>query len=118
MTLYDYTGRAVAYSDDGETIYLFNGAPVAYFYRDMVYGFGGQQLGTIRNGWIRDHRGYCVFFTDNSVGGPVKPIKQIKPIKCVKQIKPIKHIRHVPYVRAVDQIGWSNLSGESFFLSI
>ena len=54
MTLYDYTGRAVAYSDDGETIYLFNGAPVAYFYRDMVYGFGGQQLGTIRNGFLAD----------------------------------------------------------------
>lgn len=61
MTLYDYSGRAVAYSDDGETIYLFNGAPVAYFYGDMVYGFTGQQLGTIKNGWIRDNKGLCVF---------------------------------------------------------
>ncbi len=118
MTLYDYTGRAVAYSDDGETIYLFSGMPVAYFYGELVYGFGGQQLGTIQHGWIRDNEGFCVFFTENAVGGPVKPIKQTEPIKCVKQINPIKSIRHIPLVRAVDQSGWSNLHGESFFSSI
>lgn len=80
MTLYDYSGRAVAYSDDGETINLFNGMPVAYIYGDMVYGFRGQQLGIIKNGWIRDNSGLCAFFTENAYDGPAKPAKQIKPI--------------------------------------
>lgn len=115
MTFYDCFGRAVAYSDDNETIYLFNGMPVAYFYGDMVYEFRGQQLGTIKNGWIRDNRGLCVFFTENACGGPAKPVKQIMPIKSVKRIKPLKSVRHMPYAKPMDQNGWSNLSGERFF---
>ena len=118
MTLYDYSGRAVAYSDDGETIYLFNGTPVAYFYGNMVYGFSGRQLGTINNGWIRDNRGLCVFFTENAYGGPIKPIKHIRPVKSVKHVRPVKSVRHIPYVKPVDQLGWSSMSGEKFFLSV
>lgn len=117
MTLYDYSGRAVAYSDDGETIYLFDGTPVAYFYGDMVYGFKGQQLGTINNGWIRDNRGFCAFFTENAYGGPVRPVKHVKPVKRVKRVKPVKSVRHVPYVKPIYRLNWSNMSGERFFLT-
>ncbi len=116
MTLYDYSGRAVAYSDDGETIYLFNGIPVAYFYGSNVFGFKGHQLGTINNGWIRDNSGLCVFFTENAYGGPVKPIKHIKPVKGVKHVKPVKSIRHTSSQKSTDKIGWSTMSGERFFL--
>ena len=115
MTFYDSSGRAVAYCDDGETIYLFNGMPVVYFYGDVVYGFNGHQFGTIKNGWIRDNSGLCVFYTDNAQGGPVKPVKQVSPAKCVKHVKLVKSVRHTPYVKAVDCLGWSNLSGERFF---
>ena len=118
MTLYDCSGRAVAYSEDGETIYLFNGRPVAYFYADMIYGFNGRQLGTINNGWIRDNNGLCVFFTENAYGGPVKPVKHVKPVKSVKYVKPVKSVRHVPHAKAVDRLSWSSLSGERFFLSV
>ncbi|MBE5863008.1 MAG: hypothetical protein E7295_09185 [Lachnospiraceae bacterium] len=116
MTFYDNSGRAVAYSDDGETIYLFNGAPVAYFYGDKVYDFRGQHLGFFSNGWIRNIRGFCVFFTENAIGGPIKPVKHIKPVKSVKHVKPVKCVRHVPFVKPVDQNSWSSVSGERFFI--
>jgi hypothetical protein len=115
MTLYDSKGKAVAYSDDGETIYLFNGTPVAYFYGDYVYGFDGYLLGRLKNGWIRDNKGFCVFFTENAIGGPVKPLKQLMPIKSIKRIRPIKSIRHIPCIKPIDQLAWSSLSVEQFF---
>ncbi len=118
MTLYDSNGRAVAYSDDGETIYLYSGYPVAYLFGKMVYAFSGNQLGTMNNGWIRDNRGLCVFFTEDAIGGPIRPRKQIKPIKGIKRIKPIKGIRHIPRIKPVDQNRWSNSSGERFFMSV
>lgn len=117
MTFYDITGRAVAYTDDNENIYLFNGMPVGYIYDVYVYSYRGIQLGRFEHGWVRDKSGYCVFFTDNTLGsGPIKPIKKIKPVKSVKQIRPIKGIRHIPCIKAIDRLSWSNLSGESFFM--
>ncbi len=118
MTLYDSSGRAVAYCDDGDTIYLFNGVPVAYFFGEKIYEFRGRHLGSISNGWIRDNKGSCVFFTENAIGGPKRPLKQIKPIKNVKHVKPVKGVRHAPYIKPIDKISWSNLSGERFFLPI
>ena len=118
MTLYDASGRAVAYCDDGETIYLFNGMPVAYFFGDKVYGFKGQHLGNISDGWRRDNKGLCVFFTENANGGPLKPLKQLMPIKSIKHIRPVKGVRHVPYVKPANQLSWSSLSGERFFLAV
>ena len=41
MTFYDINGRAVAYRDDGESIYLFTGEPVAYIYGNLVYTYNG-----------------------------------------------------------------------------
>ncbi|SFO21630.1 hypothetical protein SAMN04487831_11251 [Pseudobutyrivibrio sp. UC1225] len=117
MTFYDCTGRAVAYTDDNEGIYLYSGTPVAYLYDSIVYSYRGTQLGRFERGWVRDKNGYCVFFTDNTRGsGPAKPIKKIKPAKGVKQIKPVKCVRHVPYAKAIDSLNWSPLSGERFFM--
>ena len=117
MTFYDSTGRAVAYSEDNENIYLYSGVPVAYLYGHIVYSFKGTQLGRFENGWIRDKRGYCVFFTENTHGsGPIKPVKRIRPVKGIKRIKPMKGIRRVPSVKAIDRLAWSNVSGERFFM--
>ena len=117
MTFYDSTGRAVAYTDDNENIYLYNGVPVAYLYYNLVYSYRGIQLGRFENGWVRDKRGACAFFTENARGnGPIKPIKHVRPVKCMKQLKPIKRIRHIPIVKTIDLFSWSNISDERFFL--
>lgn len=115
MVFYDQHGRPVAYSEDSLHIYLFTGEPVAYLDGNAVYGFNGKHFGWFENGWIRDLNGFCVFYTEDAAGGPVKPIKCICPIKSVKQIQPIKCIQEIQRIRAVDSLGWSKLSGAQFF---
>lgn len=116
MTFYDSNGKPIAYlEEDGVHIFLYNGKPVAYLSEDAVYSFSGKHLGWFENGWIRDLRGRCVFFTNISTGsGPIKPIKQIKPVKGVKHIKPIKGVKQVRKVKAVKSLTW-NYSGVDFF---
>lgn len=116
MTLYNRFGIPIAYSEDGENIYLFNGLPVAYLVEDCIYNFRGKHIGWFSDGWTRDLYGYCVFFTEDSIGGPVKPIKRIKPIKGIKRIKPIKSIREIRRIRAINRLAWSNYTGPDFFL--
>lgn len=90
MDFYSSSGAPIAYSDDGEHIYLFSGKPVAYFSGTAVYTFSGKHIGWFDNGWIRDLDGYAVFFTSAARGGPVKPVRQIKPVKGVKNVRPVK----------------------------
>ena len=116
MTFYDSSGKAIAYSEDNENIYLYSGEPVAYLYNDIVYSYNGKQLGRFENGWIRDKTGRCVFFTENAQGsGPLKPMKQIKPLKGLKKLRPIKSLREIPSLKPLNSFSWSDLSGDQFF---
>ena len=114
-TFYNSEGHPVFYTKDGETLYHFDGTPLAYFHNDSIYSFGGKHLGRLANGLIRDNDGDVAFFTQGSHGGPVKPIRQIKPIKSIKSIKPIKNIREIRPVKPVNSLNWSEHSDESFF---
>lgn len=112
IIFYNRLGKATAWlSDrDDETIYLFNGKAVAYLYNDSVYSFRGEHLGFYLNGWIYDNNGYCVFFTKDSLGGPVKPVKGVCPVKGVMSIKPVKSARRVPPVKPVKRLSWIDSS--------
>jgi hypothetical protein len=115
LVFYDRNGRAAAYCEDGEHIYLYNGRPVAYLREDSVFAYSGRHLGWFRDGWVRDHRGNAVFFTSEASGGPTKPTKQVRPVKSVKSIRPLKSVRQMKPVRAVKQLAWSARSSELFF---
>lgn len=116
ITFYDKKGAPIAYlQDDGIHIYLFNGKPVAYLYENTVYGFNGKQFGWFEDGWIRDLRGYCVFFTENTTGGPSKPLKQLKPLKSLKQLKPMKSMKQSKVLKPTKSLSWSTLSGIQYF---
>lgn len=116
MTFYDSHGKAVAYTEDEEHIYLFSGLPVAYLYNELIYSFKGKQLGRFEYGWVRDLKGRCVFFTDDAEGcGPAKPAKHAKPAKGAKHALPVKYARHSPYAKAASCVSWSGLSGKQFF---
>lgn len=112
IIFYNKSGKPTAWlSDrDDETIYLFNGKAVAYLYNDSVYSFRGDHLGFYLNGWIYDNNGYCVFFTKDSLGGPVKPVKGVCPVKGVMSIKPVKSARRVPPVKPVKRLSWIDSS--------
>ncbi|MBR9683673.1 hypothetical protein GOV03_03985 [Candidatus Woesearchaeota archaeon] len=115
-TFYDNNGNAVAYTEDGEHIFLFNGKASAFISQNSIHSYSGKHLGWFEDGWIRDHSGLCVFFTENTMGsGPVKPVRSVKPVKSVKQVRPVKGVKHISQVRPVKSMGWSNQSGEQFF---
>ena len=112
IIFYNRLGKPTAWLSerDDETIYLFNGKAVAYLYNDSVYSFRGEHLGFYLNGWIYDNNGYCVFFTKDSLGGPVKPVKGVCPVKGVMSIKPVKSARRVPPVKPVKRLSWIDSS--------
>ena len=115
MIFYNSNGEPIAYSEDLDTIYLFSGEPVAYFYSGAIYSFKGHHLGWYENGWVRDHYGRCVFFTGDATGsGPVQPVKHVLPVKGVKRVKPVKCVRQIARIKAVKSLSWSQLSNKNF----
>lgn len=116
ITFYNCEGKPVAYTDDEEHIYLFSGEPVAYFKDESVYGFNGKHLGRIGGGWIRDNKGCCVFFADETCGsGPTRPVKQLEPVKSVQSIRPVKSAKQSKPFRPAESLSWSAMSSEKFF---
>ncbi len=118
MTFYDRSGKAVAYTEDDVHIFLYSGYPVGYLYDSSVYSYSGRHLGTLRAGWLRDHAGACVFFTDAVTEGDAPlPAKHMKPPKLLKKPKPPKGRREAPPPRADNSDEWSQHSSETFFIS-
>ena len=114
MTLYGSLGHALAYSDDGIHIFLFSGEPVAYVSNGSLYSDAGKHLGWLANGWVRDHSGRCVLFTDRASGGPPMPEKGQKPPRAQREPQPLKARQSPapPSPRPLDD--WSHLSGVQF----
>ena len=82
-TLYNKNGDVVAYITDDyyETIYLWEGIPVAYIYQDQhIYGINGRHLGWFIDDIIFNNNGERIGFTRGScpvfvAREPVKPEK-------------------------------------------
>ena len=116
IEFWDRHGQPVAYvDDDGESVYLWNGTPCGWISDSGVYAYSGRFLGSFDDGWVRDLRGSCVFFADDSVGGPVRPVRQVRPVRGVRGVRPVRGVRQVKPVRPVSSLGWSPLSGDQFF---
>ena len=116
LNFFDKNGKPIAYTEDGEHIYLFSGTPVAYIYEDAIYSFSGVQLGWFEDGWVRDLQGQCVFFTEKASGnGPFKPFKKFLPFKGFKKFLPFKGFRQFKKFKPFNHNTWSQLSGSLFF---
>jgi hypothetical protein len=79
-----------------------------------VYAFDGQHLGWWQRGWVRDHHGAWVFFTDAAAGGPPTPGKQALPAKGYKNAPPPAAFQHVKPAPVTSGLG-SSRSGPQFF---
>ena len=103
ISLFNSEGNAVAYIDTDDkdnTIYLWNGTPVAYLYPKSnyynIYGFNGNHLGWYEKGIVCDEEGDAVGFKKGAVSGiytnyePYKQYKQYKPYKAYKSYAPYK----------------------------
>ena len=96
ITIYDKKGKPCAYIaiDDDNTIYLFNGKPVAYIDDESIYGFNGKHLGWfIRKRVMYDRKGLRIGFTSiscpsNTLVEPKKSAMKVKPVKSVKAVAP------------------------------
>jgi hypothetical protein len=85
-TLFNRDGDAVAFitEDYYETIYLWDGNPVAYLHEDQhVYGINGRHLGWLVDEVIYTNNGERIGFTINSC--PVSVAKE--PIKGEKSMR-------------------------------
>lgn len=115
IVLYNQAGVAIAYSDDGQHLFLFSGVPVAYLDADAVYSYRGEQLGWFENGWLRDKDGRCVAFSENPAPGPQRPAKSQKPPVGLKQPIPIKDRQDPRALRPIHSNAWSTQSANDFF---
>jgi|SRR5436190_1479109 len=96
-TLFDIEGNAIAYvaADDGHTIYLWSGRPVAYLDEERIYGFNGIHLGWYENGVIFNLVGERNGFSKSSLPvfakfEPFKSFKQFSPFKAFKEFAKTK----------------------------
>ena len=72
--LFNKNGDVVAYITDDyhETIYLWDGSPVAYLYEDQhVYGINGRHLGWFVDEILFNNSGERIGFTINSCPVPI-----------------------------------------------
>jgi hypothetical protein len=116
LSLFDGSGKPVAYVAEELTIYLWSGEPVAYLYQDSgkvhVYGFNGKHLGWFVKGIVRDHDGNAV----GAVKEALRLATEYEPYKSYKQYKPYKSYReYAPYQPYLSQ-SWSDLPLRLFLL--
>ncbi len=108
-TLFNKNGKAVAYiADDGETVYLWDGRPVAYIYEDRVYGWNGKPLGWFVNGTVFDIYGLRSGFIKSK--SPIAT--EVEPLKAAKHLKTAKSKRQSQVIKPVLCYGYSNKSLE------
>ncbi len=115
IVFYDRGGNPICYlsEKDDETIFLFNGNPVAYICDISVYSFKGKHLGWYENGWIYDNDGYCVLYTQNASGGPARPTSKVIPTRYTTGTKPVKGTKMVRPSKPVKGLQWRN--SDNFF---
>ena len=101
VTLFSSQGEATAYIvvDDGMTIYLWGGKPVAYLDADnrggfSVYGFNGKHLGWFLKGIVWDDDGGASCAVKDAMQGtqlePLKSLKELKPLKSLQELAPLR----------------------------
>lgn len=96
VTLFNARGAAEAYIavDNGLTIYLWGGKPVAHLEKAgtdegyNVYGFNGKHLGWFTKGAIYAHDGTAACATAEVLTSPT----QLEPLKSLKQLKPLQSL--------------------------
>lgn len=115
IAFYDRSGQAVAYSEDGEHIYLFSGEPIAYLDSDAVYSYRGELLGWFESGWVRDKDGRCVAFSEHAVGGPPRPVKKAWPHQSPRLAAPVKEHQDPRLLRPIHSSAWAEQSARDFF---
>jgi hypothetical protein len=115
MSFYDAQGKATAYIaiDDGLTVYLWTGEPVAYLQDDSFFGVNGKHLGWYRDGAVYDHDGAIVAVPAIALAQSPDPARARGP----RQAKPAARERAAAPAKPVFGRSWSKTPAKAFFLS-
>lgn len=115
MVFYDYNGNPCCYADDFVHIYSYTGVALGYIHDEKVWNYEGKYLGCYMNNWIIDRNGYYLFFTENAIGGPLRPLRKLAPLKSLRELRPLKSLREIPPIPPIPTPDWSNLDLNTFF---
>ena len=115
-TLFDHDGNAIAYLDydDDNTIFLWNGKPVAYLENDnTIYGFNGKHLGWYEKGIMWNLNG-----ERNGYNKTALPVyAKYEPYKSYKNYKPYKSYKQYAKYKPYYKLGRSNESLSQFLMN-
>ncbi len=117
-TLFGEDGVPAAFIDrtDENTIYLWEGKPVAYLVKNgpdiCIYGFNGDNLGWFEQGIVWDKSGRAVGFVEGAI---VKTTKPGAP-RGAKSFKPFKALEKGPLPRPSLKKEFSDGSLKAFLL--
>ncbi len=98
--LSNFRGEKIAYVAGDETIYLWDGRPVAYLIADRdgsedVFGFNGRHLGWFLEDmiWSHDGRPVCTAKENNAHAlVPLKAAKGAEPAKAAREAVPVRPV--------------------------
>jgi 4-fold beta flower protein len=115
--LWDRHGYAIAYVDeDGESIYLLDGTPVAWLFQDAIYAYSGRLLGWMREGWIFGRDGKCLLFTAQAHSKPSRPFRQVSGDRGDRGVRPSRGVRDT-FIKRPERAGvWASTSSQAFFV--
>lgn len=118
ITLFGPKGDPKAYiaTDEENTIYSFDGRPLAYLDQDNIYGFNGHHLGWFEDGIVWDHKGLRTGFTSSTCPAftkfePFKGFKRFKPFKNFKRFAPFKPFKSLSQSKT-DMLALSDVNEE------
>src|ERR1039457_7664580 len=109
LVFFDSQGHVVALNANvDDVLLLWNGTPVAILDDESVsvYGFDGRHLGWFGDGWIRDHDGACVYYTDEARGGPVRPARRTRRTRGTPKAPRARKARQPPPPHRPHQRVW------------
>lgn len=118
LSLFDSTGKPIAYIGEALTVYLWSGKPLAYLTEDReggfhIYGFNGKHLGWFVKGIVRDHRGNAVGGIEDVFSSPTK----LEPLKGLKELMPLKSLSELAPLRPLFAREWSDIPLKLFLLA-
>lgn len=116
VEFYDQAGAPAVYSPDGVHLFRWDGEPVGYFYSGHVYSFSGGVLGWFEDGWLFDRQNRYALFSQNAVGGPMKPMRGLPPLKSLRSMLPMKGLRSLPHMRPMKALAWSPVANLTYFV--
>ena len=107
IEFFDREGRATAFCQDGQSLYLWNGRAAGFLDDETLYTYAGRYIGWLEDGWIRDAQGLCLLFESDAIRGPAKPKLGAKATPGARGPRPARGELDIAPPRPSRSDGWS-----------